>query len=350
MTNPYREAGRVAERDHFIGRALLVRQIASTWQVVGRPSNTRVVGHHRVGKTSAVRHALHAMPPDASVIPVLLNVGSQDSGVNIYRSMVRRVLQAVPDDRRLASVAHAIQGADDWYDLLEGVKTFFASVRDDHGLNVLVVLDDFDRAAVAFDRLAQFQLLRDLASEPEYSIGLITISRHDIEKIEIDATGGSILGGVISTTRFVGMFSDAEVDSMLERSAEVGVSLHSARSEIMEITGPHPFLLESFCKRIIEIYEATGKIDVAEAHSQESSLIETQFATLLRAVNADTDFRAGQLLRDLALGSKSALASPDLPRLRSTGIVIGNAPFSFEFGRFLTLRPLPQPKDPRVLG
>jgi len=338
MTNPYREAGRVAEGDRFVGRALLMRQIASTWQVPGRPSNARVVGHHRVGKTSAVRRALDTMPPDASVIPVRLNVGSQDSGVDIFRSMVRRVLQATSGDRRLASVAHAIQGAEHWYDLLEGVKTFFASVKDELGLNVLVVLDEFDRAASAFDRLGQFQLLRDLASEPDYSVGLITISRRDIEKIEIAATGGSILGGVVSTTRFVGMFSDAEVDSMLERSVEAGVSLHSGRSEIMEITGPHPFLLESFCKRIIEIYEVTGKIDVPEAYSQESPLIEAQFAKLLEAVNVDTESRGGVLLRDLALGSKSALASPDLPRLRSTGIVIGNAPFSLEFGRFLTLR------------
>lgn len=341
MTNPYREAGRVAEGDRFIGRALLVRQIASTWEVVGRPSNARVVGHHRVGKTSVVRRALDTMPPDASVIPVWLNVGSQDSGVDIFRSMVRRVLRAVPDDRRLASVAHAIQGADEWYDLLEGVKTFFASVKDDLGLNVLVVLDEFDRAANAFEGLAQFQLLRDLASEPDYSVGLVTLSRREIENIEIAAVGGSILGGVVSTARYVGMFTDTEVDLTLERSVEAGVSLHSVRGEIIEITGPHPFLLESLCKRIIEIHEATGKIDVVEAYSLERSLIEAQFALLLQAVNDDTEFRGGLLLRDLAMGSKSALASPDLTRLRTTGIVIGNAPFSFEFGRFVTLHNLP---------
>jgi hypothetical protein len=346
MTNPYREAGRVAVGDRFLGRALLVRYVADTWQVPGRPSNTRVVGHHRVGKTSIVRRALDTLPPDADVIPVWLNVGSQDSGMDIYRSMVRSVRRRLPDVRHLESVARAIQAADQWYDLLEGVRTFFAGVKDDLGLNVLVVLDEFDRAATAFDRLAQFQLLRDLASEPDYSVGLITISRRDIEKIEIAAAGGSILGGVVSTTRYVGMFSDAEVDLMLARSVQAGISLHSARGAIMERTGPHPFLLESFCKRIIEIYEVTGKIDVAEAFSQESATIEAQFTNLLDAVNADTEFRGGLLLRDLALRSQSAFASPDLARLRLTGIAVGNAPFSPEFGRFLTLRPIPQPSGP----
>jgi hypothetical protein len=339
MTNPYREAGRVAEGERFIGRAALVRQVAETWRVPGRPSNMRVVGYHRVGKTSVVRHALDTLPPPDDVITVWLNVGSQDSGMDLYRSIVRRVLTAT-DGQSLDAVAGAIQAADQWYDLLEGVRTLFAQVRR-MGLNVLVILDDFDRAAISFSRLAQFQLLRDLASEPDYSLGLITISRQDVEKIEIDAAGGSILGGVLSTTLPVGMFNDAEVDIMLGRSAQAGLALAAQRDKIMARTGPHPFLLESLCKRIVEIHELTGEVDVAEAFMRESTMFEAQFNNLLDAVNLDTESKGGTLLRELALGAVGVVASPDLMRLRLAGIVAGDSLFSAEFAKFLVRQTSP---------
>src|SRR5271166_3087719 len=235
MTNPYKQAGRVAVGDRFIGRAALVRQVAGTWQDAGRPSNLRVVGHHRVGKTSAVRRAIDTSPPRADLVTVWLNVGNQDSDMDLFRSMVRRVLDETRDDR-LSAVAGAIQTATVWYDLLEGVRAFFAAVRA-RGLNVVVILDEFDRAATAFTRLAPFQLLRDLASEADYSLGLITVSRQNIEKIEVDAAGGSILGGVVSTARYVGMFTEAEVDIMLARAAASGIGLASVRDEIVSRTG-----------------------------------------------------------------------------------------------------------------
>jgi hypothetical protein len=335
MTNPYRQAGRVAVGDHFIGRARLVRQVTETWQDAGRPSNLRVVGHHRVGKTSVVRRALDTSPPRADLVRVWLNVGNQDSDMDLFRSMVRHVLEETDGDG-LAAVAGAIQTATVWYDLREGVRAFFMAVRA-RGLNVLVVLDEFDRAATAFTRLAPFQLLRDLASEADYSLGLITVSRQNIERIEVDAAGGSILGGVVSNARYVGMFTETEVDLMLSRAATLGVGLASVRDEIVSRTGPHPFLLELLCNRIVEIHDAMGKIDVAGAYLEETPIIEAHFARLLEAVNIDTGGRGAALLRGIAAGSAVDATTADMVRLRLMGVVSGGALFSAEFGRFVLL-------------
>jgi hypothetical protein len=335
--NPYREVGRVATGERFIGREALVRQVAVACHGTGRPSNMRVVGHHRVGKTSLVRRALETIPPRADLVKVWVNVGSQKFGIDLFRSMVRQVLSQIGPDGKLEAIAGAVQAARAWYDLVEGVRAFFAAVRS-RGLHVLVVLDEFDRAAAIFTLLAEFQLLRELASEPAYSVGLVTISRQNIEKIETQAAGGSILGGVVSTTRYVGMFTDTEVDLMLARAAAEGIGLAVARDEIMARTGPHPYLLELLCHRIVEIFEVTEKIDVATAFLEESPIIESYFNRLLTAVNADTDGRGLGLLRGLVTDSQSNGTRADLTRMRLTGIVSEQRSlFSPEFGRYILL-------------
>jgi len=341
MTNPYMEAGRVASGDRFIGRATLVRQVAECWQAPGRPSNLRIVGLHRIGKSSLIRRALDELPPRGDIITACLNVGSQDSGMDLFRSMVRQTIDQGPGDRELVSIATAIQSARAWYDLVEGVRAFFSEIHA-RGRNVLVVLDEFDRAATAFTRQGQFQLLRDLASESRYSLGLITLSRRQIEKIEIDAAGGSILGGVVSNARYVGMFADAEADIMLARAAAAGIGLASVRDQIIAHTGLHPYLLELLCRRILEIHDATGKIDVDAAFAEESPVIEAYFGMLLEAVNTDMDGQGAALLHRIAAGRPVGQEVMGLTQLRLLGIISGDGLFAAEFARFITSSALDQ--------
>lgn len=335
MTNPYMEAGRVATGDRFIGRAALVRQVAESWQRPGRPSNLRIVGLHRIGKTSLIRRALDEFPPRGDIITVTLSVGSQDSGMDLFRSIARQIVDQAGDNE-LVSIGTAIQAAEAWYDLVEGVRDFFTAVHA-RGLNVLVVLDEFDRAATAFTRLGQFQLLRDLASESRYSLGLITLSRRQIEVIEIHAAGGSILGGVVSTARYPGMFTDGEADIMLARAATAGIGLASVRDQILARTGPHPYLLELLCSRVLETHNATGKLDVEAAFADEYPVIEAYFGSLLAAVNADMNGQGAALLRRIAAGKVGGQDDMGLNQLRLVGLISGNQLFAPEFARFVLL-------------
>ena len=350
--NPYRLVGQVAEGDRFIGRTELIRQLQSVWQDSGRPSNLRLLGHHRMGKTSVMRQALHtcrARPDD--LLKIWINVGSHDSGMDLFRAMARRVMEQLRDPERSASLPDgvaercapidmAVQKAGTWYDLSESIRDFFKAIRR-AGLSVLMVLDEFDRASTTLKNLAEFQLLRDLASDPVFSVGLITVSRRDIESIEIATAGGSILGGVVATRRYVGMFTDEEVDLMLARAASCGIGLASVRESIVDLTGGHPFLLELLCNRIVEIHQATGEISPQLAYEEESHTFAAQFAQLLENIDRDSQGRGTVLLRRIAAGAGPEGPSLDLNRLRLTGVVTpGSSPprlFSREFARYLQM-------------
>lgn len=342
--NPYRLVGQVAEGERFIGRAELVRQVQDTWREPGRPANLRVLGHHRVGKTSLVGHALRTCPQRDDLVRVSINVGTCQTGADLFRSIVRRALGGVDGgpDGPLVATGSAAQMADGWYDLKEAVRAFFVAVRES-GRHVLLVLDEFDRAAGVV-KLPDFQLLRDLASEPEFSLGLITISRRPIEVIESAeavSQGGSILGGVVTAPLYVGMFTDVEADLMLARAASAGIGLASVREEIIDRTGLHPFLLEKLCNRIVQAHANTGKVDVAAAYEAEALEFHTLFSRLVDNIDADTGHRGSRLLRAIAAGAVHDQLSPEvLWRLQHMGVVSRSPAgalslFSREFGRYV---------------
>ncbi|MFF5754798.1 ATP-binding protein [Streptomyces longwoodensis] len=350
LANPYRQVGRVAEGDRFVGRGNLVRLIQNSWQEPGRPSNARVLGYHRTGKTSLVRRALQTSSARRTdLITVWLDVGTHDSGADLFRSMARQAMAEFRERgecretgplNALDAINAAVQQDGDWGDLREAIRDFFKALCR-NGYYVLAVLDEFDRASTTFTGLADFQLLRNLASDPEFSMGLITISRRDIESIEVDAAGGSILGGVVATRRYVGMFTDEEADLMLARAAGVGIGLAVVREEIIARTGLHPFLLELLCNRIVDNHQATGELDVKASYEYEAPTFDTQFTQLRQNIEADSEGRATALLRRLAVGAAAEPASLELSRLKQMGVVLSSTGstslFSREFAHYIQM-------------
>lgn len=351
--NPYRRAGSVVEGELFIGRERLLRTVESAWRGPGTPTNLRVIGHHRTGKTSLVRRALTTLPrtrPD--LIQVWIDVSRQESGMDVFRSVTKAVLAelrkagpAAADGLlgTLLPINTAVQLSAEWHDLEASVTAFFAAMYD-AGRHVLLVLDEFDRAEGVFQRLAEFQLLRAIVSDTGCTVGLITISRRDIESIETDAAGGSILGGVVVNKVWVGMFDDTETDLMLARAAPLGIGLAAARPEIVEYTGSHPFLLDVLCRSLVEVHLATGKLDFGLAYEQVEEIFVDQFGRLLRNVRTDIG-RGTALLRQIATSAGAVNGySLDVSRLRRMGVVRSDAAgrpalFSLEFGRYVMMAP-----------
>jgi hypothetical protein len=349
--NPYRWAGRVVEPERFIRREPLLRHVESSWRDPGTPTNLRVIGHHRTGKTTLVRRALDTLPgarPD--LLQVWIDVSRQESGMDVFRSIAKSVVAslrkagaAAPPGLlgALAPINEAVQLAVEWHDLEGAVNDFFATMHDADQQGLLV-LDEFDRAEGVFKRLAEFQLLRAIVSDSGCVMGLITISRRDIESIETDAAGGSILGGVVVNKLHVGMFDDGETDLLLARAADVGVGLAALRPRLVEFSGSHPFLLDVLCRSLVEGWQVTGKLDFAVAYEQVEEIFADQFARLLRNIRTDTE-EGALLLRRVASGAVGVgVASLGLSRLRRMGVVRFGADgraalFSAEFGRYVML-------------
>ena len=329
--NPYSEPGRVAEGEDFIGRAGLIREVHAFWLGSARPSNLRIIGHHRTGKTSLARRALETLPDNRpDLIPVWVDLGTHKKEYELFRTMAKEVLKSLRGAHatappglldRARPIAESILGAVEWYDLREFVHDFFCELRM-AGQYVLLILDEFDHAPKVFRELAEFQLLRTLVSDSRYSLGVTTISRRDIEPIEQEAAGGLSLGPVVPNVCFVGMFSDAEADLMLARAARVDVRLAGVKAEILAHSGAHPFLLELLCQHLVAVQRTTGRIDPASAYEQASPSFVRQFGSLVENIDADSDGRGSAVLRDIAHGEPPPDGAADLvSRMHNMGVL-----------------------------
>ena len=179
----------------------------------------------------------------------------------------------------------------------------------------------------------------------QYLWGTLLGSHKIIPKVSPNKTWEGFLGGVVTMTRYVGMFTDAEADLLLARAAAAGVGLAAVRDQIVERAGLHPFLLELLCNRIVETCQETGRLDVSAAYDLEAPTFEQQFAQLLGNIDADSGGRGLTLLRRVAAGTGSEPPSLDLNRLCLMGVVSrgpgGLALFSAELARHVLMNTVP---------
>ncbi|MEU5931127.1 glycosyltransferase [Micromonospora sp. NPDC047187] len=336
--NPYRFASRPAAGLDFVDRPALVRRVTEVWEEPGRPGNLSIIGNLRTGKTSLMLHALRLMErTDLTVARI--NVVIHGSAFDFFRSIAEQ-LTDLPD---LAAVVDSVRAARDWYDLSNAVTALFKEVGRHHQY-VLLVLDEFDRAPFVLADLSAFQLLRSLASEPEYPVGLITVSRRAVIDIETDAAGGSRLDGVLGTRCYVGMFTAGEAAELIGRARPV-VDLSGVAAEITDMVGRHPYLLSALCARIVDRYLETGAVDVADAYELQRADFGDYYDRLLYDIDADSDGSGRTALIEIARGADPMSDSMEAQNLIATGVVEQGADrvtlFSREFGRYLLTRRVP---------
>jgi hypothetical protein len=353
--NPYRFPGQVAAGPRFVGREEQLRRLQSLWSS-GRPGNMCILGNHRIGKTSLVEHAQTVYSGRRTDhLFVRLNVGTFETGPDLFRALALEANQAVnqhqqPIDAalrgRLENILLAVSGAEEWFDLRLHVRAYFSMLHQ-AGFFLTVILDEFDRATKVLTRLADFQFLRDLASEPGTSVGLITISRRGVKAIEVDAIGGSTLDGVLGIRCEVTLFTDQDIDRMLARADAAGMDLRPSREEIVWYAGAHPYLLDLLCFEMVEDFLTTGAVDVHAAYQRLAVQYEDQFTRMVDLIIEDSGGSCGPVLDMILDGDDLAGREDQLQLLNRQGLIRRDGDrwlfFSPAFERHLRRRPRWQP-------
>jgi hypothetical protein len=341
--NPYTQVGTPALGDRFVGRKAEIQRVQGVRDSL-RPASMSIIGNHKIGKSSLVNRSLVAAPPERDdLVQVFLSVGALTRPEDLFRMICRETLRStdlmgrqVPNGPETVA---AVQAEQSWYGLMEAFKDFFTAVKQG-GLQVLVVLDEFDRIRMEGVNVAHFQFLRDFCTETWSSAGLITVSRLGVRSLEIGATGGSSLDQVLLPRTYVGLFTPEERDLVLGRSSLAGLNLESHRELIDEIAGTHPYLTELLCYEIVHDLRvaASPNVEVARARAQTS--ISEFFDRLLKIVDLDLGGSGVDKLIQVITGVGLDVSPDDVLTLERYGLIVHNAesgyvPFSREFGRFL---------------
>src|ERR1019366_8820197 len=250
--NPFCDVGSVVTGRRFIGRKQEIGLLSHRVLNPAGYGSVAVVGLPKVGKTTLVHHVFRESERDLAAKGVLsarLETGTFDRWQTLFRAMASDIAEAAVrlerGSRKLAEIAALLQHSVADEQLFPLLTKFFRCARQD-GVRSVVILDEFDAARYIFtgaDRC--FHLLRELASNPEFKIALVIISKRELEDISGMAGHNSNYWANVLTTCYVRPFNDAEVECFFETLRTAGIELStSERAQLLSRSGTHPMLLD----------------------------------------------------------------------------------------------------------
>ena len=343
--NPFANFGDIVSGDRFIGRQEWLRLVARR---VLQGGNLELVGIPRIGKSSLIYQEIMEHKRkllEERYLPLWINLDTYDDSQSFFRSLITECVDELKTSGYLTETMEytaneVLQEAATWTDWVQGLKDFFRKVRSAN-IRTIFILDEFDAARYIFKgKASAFQTLRQLASQPDWKVTLVTTSRRPIRDIEEQARGASTLYGVFQR-RDLSMFGEADMEAYFAHLAALGIPFTSLLKERIDFyCGRHPYILEMLGYEIVETFYAQqgDGVDVdALAHSIERPLVDyyDQLTNLLRE-----DGKLDKLLQIL-FGPVIDVKPTDVDELLQYGLIKSNqenyVAFSKHFHEFLHL-------------
>lgn len=282
--NPFSDYGQIVKGNRFAGRKEEIQKIHN--RVLGQAyGNLAIMGMPRSGKSSLVWNALMPLKEKQLAGKNILSfvyVGRIATSTDFFKQLLYQVLEEIEFMAgsealfgELETIYGKIKVEQDNFEFKNLVPKFFRCLKR-NGFRATFILDEFDHVASIFT-VSDFQLLRELASQPETQICLITVSRRTIQEIETENNAISNFCGVFDDLR-LGLFNDYDIyeywDSLKQFDIEVSDEYKNA---INYLVGRHPFLID-MCN--YEVYNAMSKQNMSEFNSKSIDL-ETELKLTL---------------------------------------------------------------------
>lgn len=249
--NPFSDYGQIIKDSRFAGRQSEISAIHS--RVLGsRYGNIAVMGMPRIGKSSLVWNALMTLKDEELKKNHIINfiyLGRLSSSNDFFKQLVNKALEELEfagiDDTlfsKLSKLFNDIKIAEGNFEFKNLVQKFFRFlVKSD--FRATFILDEFDHASTLFD-VADFQFLRELASQPETQICLVTVSRRTIQEIEAQNGAISNFCGIFSDLR-LGLFNDTDTADYWKSLERFDIAVtEDYKNKIHYLVGRHPFLID----------------------------------------------------------------------------------------------------------
>lgn len=253
--NPFSDYGQLIKGKRFAGRKLEMQAIRN--RVVGDSfGNIAVMGMPRIGKSSLVWNALMPIKDEQisnGNIIIIIYIGEFSTSIDFFKQLVNKVVEELgiianketqPNIDKLISIYNEIRSTKERFDFDNLIDKFFRFLNK-FGYRATFILDEFDNIA-RFFTVADFQKLRKLASQEEWKICLVTISRRTIQEIEPENGAISNFYGVFSDLR-LGLFTREDISEYWDivKSFEIEIS-EDYKRQVKYLVGHHPFLIDLY--------------------------------------------------------------------------------------------------------
>jgi hypothetical protein len=308
--NPFSDYGQIVKGSRFAGRKDEIQTIHN--RVLGEAfGNIAIMGMPRIGKSSLVWNALMPLKDkqfNRKNILSFVYVGRIASSIDFFKQLLYQVLEElefVEDIENLYSklqeLYDKVKTEHDNFEFKNLIQKFFRFLKR-NGYRATFILDEFDHVSSIFT-VSDFQLLRELASQPETQICLVTVSRRTIQEIEAENGAISNFCGIFSDLR-LGLFNDSDMREYWDSLKQFDIEVFDEYKGIVNyLVGRHPFLID-LCN--YEVYNSMIKKQINEFNSEaidlESELRLALFNNFDKTINLLKDEKLYDKALQLILG------------------------------------------------
>ena len=323
--NPLSDCGNVVKGERFVGRDKEISIIRNR-TVLKNSGNLAIMGLPRVGKTSLAYNAL-LNKTNENFLTVYINVGSIENADEFFYSLISEALDEIEfldefNEKQIEffeKTKNNIINSKFNADKKINITKFFRMFSKKSSYHLIYILDEFDHIGAIF-KLENFQFLRELASNPNMKISLVTISRRTIEEIELLNNEALSKFATIFSYLHLGLFNKAEVREYWKRLNNFGITTDEEYQQSVEYyAGNFPYLIDLFNYEIINEILYEENLDIKKIIKDKIQL--NFYQNYDHIINLLKEEKLYDKLIQLLIGPVFNLNQKDIEKLEKFGII-----------------------------
>ncbi|MBQ3335309.1 MAG: AAA-like domain-containing protein [Eubacteriaceae bacterium] len=199
---------------------------------------------------------------------------------------------------------------------VKNIQSFFKLLLKS-GKRVICVIDEFDHSRKLFSNFSEgFNILRELAYQPETDVTFIFISRRMIAELESSA-GISTLANILGKPIYVKGYNDEELEDYYLRNEIYGISISEAdKEQVLNITGSQPYWLDILMYHYVQ--SAGENKDFESLFNENCGVFYNEYERLLTLLDEQ---HLLEKLYQIVIGPAYDYTKADVQKLYDYGII-----------------------------
>ena len=323
MQNIFAGYGKIVTGDLYIHRNTLEAELCNRTINYDTYGSVSVVGMQRMGKSSLVYNTIVKKAEEyyeKGIVIINCCMNDFSNPESFLKGIVDTVYEALEDhddidvriERRYNKVAESVleEGC------IKNIQSFFKLLLKS-GKRVICVIDEFDYSRKLFaDFREGFNILRELAYQPETNVTFIFISRRMITELESSADI-STLANILGKPIYVKGYNDEELKQYYLRNENHGIFLSDMEKEqVLNFTGAQPYWLDILMYHYVESAEEKRDFDII--FSKNSGVLYNEYERLISLL--DEQHLLNKLYQ-IVIGPAYDYTKADVQKLYDYGLI-----------------------------
>lgn len=323
MENIFAGHGKIATGDLYIHRKRLEIELCNRTINYDTYGSVSVVGMQRMGKSSLVYNTIIKNAEDyyeKGIIIVNCSMNNYSNPESFFKGIVGAIYEVLEDhdnidvktERRYNKVVKATleEGC------VKSIQSFFKYLLKS-GKRVICVIDEFDHSRKLFADFGEgFNILRELAYQPETNVTFVFVSRRMVTELESSADI-STLANILGKPIYVKGYDEEELSNYYLRNEVHGVAVSDDdKEQIMEITGAQPYWLDLLMYFYVE--SAVENRTFENLFNENSGVLYSEYERLMSLL--DEQHLLNKLYQ-IVIGPAYDYTKADVQKLYDYGII-----------------------------